>query len=129
MRRRRLCIALLAASPAVAFPSAVVGDDAATQDGAPTHAGGVILRVEVENTPFYPKSDHECPADLRCIQTVFWARYRARVIEVVAGTWSGPDVEFLHLEHSQYAEELLRDCRVVLRPRGAKLREASRSTG
>ena len=108
------------------FPSAAQADQAVSPNGTPTPAR-MVLRVEVErveSTPYYPKPDHECTAELRCIQMYFWAKYRARVIEVVAGPWSRSDVEFLHLEHAQYVEELLRDCYVVLRPSGAKLRES-----
>ncbi len=105
--RTRKCVEL-----ALAVRSAAAADP----DAAPA-AARLVLRVEVEKvdgTSFYPKPDHECPPNLQCIQMYFWAKYRARVIEVIAGSWPRQDVEFLHLEHAQYVDDFLRDCCVVL---------------
>ena len=119
MTRRRRFIALLAASPALVFQFA----DAADDDAPPTR---LVLRVaveKIESTSFHPAPEHECPAGVQCVQMVFWSKYRARVIEVVAGDWPRAEIEFLRLEHAPYVEDILRDCYVVLRPSGAKLRE------
>ena len=120
MRRRRLCVALLAAAPAMVIRSAMADCDA-------PQAARLILRVEVEkveSTDFHPKPDHECPTGQKCIVWVLWTKYRARVLDVVSGTWAQPEVAFLHLEHSQYVPDVLRDCYVVLRPSGTQLRES-----
>jgi len=84
----------------------------------------VILRVEVlsvEGTDWYP----DC-AEVGCIPFQFWFRYRARVKDVIEGSWNESEVEFTHLQHGQYISKVTRDCYVVLRPAGIDLSEKIR---
>src|SRR5436189_4052826 len=84
----------------------------------------VILRVEVlsvEGTDWHP----ECVEE-GCIPFHFWFKYRARVKDVIDGSWRETEVEFTHLQHGQYIRAVTKDCYVVLRPAGTDLREKIR---
>jgi hypothetical protein len=85
-------------------------------------AGAVVLRVEVvENifTGFSPAID--CPEGMRCLQFYGWAKYRARVKEVVFGDWNQSEVTFARLEHGSYVDEVTRDCYVILHSASADI--------
>ena len=84
----------------------------------------VVLRVEVlsvEGTDWYP----EC-AEKDCIPFHFWFKYRARVKDVIEGSWNESEVQFTHLQHGQYISKVTRDCYIVLRPAGTDLSEKIR---
>lgn len=83
--------------------------------------GYVVLRVrvlEVQSTDWHPA----CADPENCMPMSFWHRYRAQVRSVVSGSWSSPEVEFVHLQHAQYIQRVTRDCYVVLRPAGPRLK-------
>ncbi|KQZ34147.1 hypothetical protein ASD58_29105 [Duganella sp. Root1480D1] len=87
----------------------------AAPNNLPTDA--VVLRVEVlENvfTDFRPKPD--CPEGQQCIEFYGWAKYRARVREVISGDWDPVEVTFARLEHGSYVDKVTRDCYVILHP-------------
>jgi hypothetical protein len=91
---------------------------------APTYSppfGATILRVEVvsvEFTDWAPGCDSN---DDGCVPTHFWYRYTARVQGVVSGSWSGPEVQFGHLQHAEYIPAVTKDCYVVLVPASTDL--------
>ena len=77
--------------------------------------GSTVLRIEVldvQFTDFYPG----CGESESCLPFYFWWKYRARVKEVLAGTWSQANVEFAHLQHAQYISKVTKDCYVVMQP-------------
>jgi hypothetical protein len=83
--------------------------------------GSIVLRVEVIDVQFtdlYPN----CDEGENCMPFYFWWKYRARIKEVISGTWSQPMVEFTHLQHAEYIRKVTKDCYVVLRPAGEELR-------
>lgn len=96
--------------------------DASPESGAETAPEWpVILRVkvrEVEATDWHPVCAEE-----DCIPARYWFKYRARVKDVVEGSWGEKEVEFTHLQHALYVSEVTRDCYVVLRPAGKDLSE------
>jgi hypothetical protein len=82
--------------------------------------GSIVLRVHVLSTEYTDWSP-DCAEDYAFCY--FWYRYRAHVKDVIAGTWSGTEVEFTHLQHGQYIPDVTNDCYVVLYPAGTDLRE------
>jgi len=91
--------------------------------GSNLAADAVVLRIEVlENvfTDFRPASD--CPEGQQCIEFYGWARYRARVREVISGDWVPAEVTFARLEHASYIDKATRDCYVILRPASPDIR-------
>ena len=84
----------------------------------------VVLRVEVlsvDGTGWFPDCGEE-----DCIPVHFWFKYRARVKEVIDGSWDGTKVEFTHLQHALYIRRVTKDCYVVLRPADTDLSEKIR---
>ena len=81
-------------------------------------AGATILRVEVVSVEFTDWSPGCDVNDDRCVPVHFWYRYRARVKDVISGSWSSPDVQFAHLQHAEYIPAVTKDCYVVLVPAG-----------
>ena len=80
--------------------------------------GAIVLRVQVvsvEYTDLFPGCG-ETPVGSDCIPFYVWYRYKARVKQAVIGEWSQPTVEFTHLQHALFIDEVTRDCYVVLRP-------------
>ncbi len=79
--------------------------------------GAVVLRVEVlDNVATGLVPAHACPEGMQCIQMNPWAKYRARVKEVISGDWHEAEVTFARLEHAPFIPEATRDCYVILRP-------------
>ncbi len=65
-----------------------------------------ILRVSAKNgkfTSYYP--DDKCIEELECIPYSYWYRYKARVKEVVKGTYNQKHVTFVLLQHTNYSSE------------------------
>jgi len=87
-------------------PSAVIGK---------LPVGAVVLRVEVLETTYTdlrPVSD--CPEGKQCIEMSGWARYRARVKEVISGDFDKTEVVFGRIQHASFSDKVTRDCYVVL---------------
>ncbi len=81
----------------------------------PPPPGEFVLRVTVKDvayTDWYPA----CAEADDCVPVKFWYKYRARVKQVISGSWSSSEIEFIHLQHGEYLKDILRDCYVVLRP-------------
>ena len=78
-------------------------------------APDVTLRVRVESvisTYLYPADP--CIDAGECIPMHFWYRYRATVLERIAGSWSVKHVQFANLQHAHYDRKLTRDWMVRL---------------
>jgi hypothetical protein len=89
-------------------------------------AGSVVLRIEVISAEFTDMYSG-CDERFNCIPTHYWYKYRARVKEVIAGEWAQHDVEFIHLQHAAYIDEVTRDCYVVLRPTSVEIQAKGKS--
>ena len=77
--------------------------------------GSIVLRVEVLSQEFTDWSPN-CIGKENCIPVHFWFKYRARVKEVISGTYADPIVEFTYLQHANYIPEVTNDCYVILKP-------------
>jgi hypothetical protein len=80
--------------------------------------GAIVLRVQVvavEGTEFFAGCGDIKPG-MECIPVSFWYRYKARVRQSVVGDWTQPTVEFTHLQHAQFIDDVTRDCYVILVP-------------
>src|SRR5262245_53400484 len=83
--------------------------------------GAIVLRVKVVDVQFtdlFPG----CDDNEDCIPMSFWYKYRASVKQVISGAWSQPSVEFTHLQHALYINDVTKDCYVVLVPAGEEIR-------
>jgi len=79
--------------------------------------GSIVLRVQVISVEFTDWSPNCTQNDNeKCIPHSYWHKYRARVKEVVSGSWAGSEVEFTYLQHAKYIPEVTNDCYVVLYP-------------
>src|SRR5690606_25425038 len=82
----------------------------------PLPEGAVVLRVEVLEVEFTDWSPACGNDDQVCIPSHFWYRYRARVREVVSGSYDQTEIEFANLQHAEYIPAVTRDCYIVLVP-------------
>jgi hypothetical protein len=116
-RYLKFAVAALALSNVVeAAETAAIGPD-------------VTLRVRVESvtsTDLYPADP--CIDAGECIPFHFWYRYRATVLERIAGTLSVRHVKFANLQHAHYVRTLTRDWMVRLTPCPPAVSEALKVT-
>ena len=75
--------------------------------------GQILAIVKVKDVEYTGEYPYECDPDT-CIPFYFWFAYKAKVLEIVAGNYDKPEINFLNLQHTYFIDEVTQKWYVLL---------------